>query len=412
MADVRTRITAQDKASPVFKKFDKTTEKVRLGISRLRNRMLLASFATGLLGFAFKKIISVANAQEVAEAKLNKTLESTGFAAELTSSQLRDMASGLQQLTTFGDEAIIPAQALLLTFTKIGKEAFPRAIELALDLSVAMGQDLKSSVVQIGKALNDPIQGITALSRVGIQFTDVQKAQIKSLTQQNKLFEAQTIIMNELTVQFGGQAQEQAKTFSGQVTQMANAFGDLVEEIGFFLTRSQTMQGIIRTLKGAFEGLTDAITGVTQEMRDQVDSITDTNKSAEELLNLEQELEEAVTDTAVSMDFLKEMEDNANKSLMDLGKETFKFTTTEAEATKAINNTVFALAKLRLEEKDNLKNKKENKKETEKLTESIKEQKKAIDETGFGKLFKPEPPPLTLAQTEKDKTFTIGKAED
>jgi len=30
-------------------------------------------------------------------------------------------------------------------------------------MSTAMGQDLKSSAIQLGKALNDPIQGVAAL---------------------------------------------------------------------------------------------------------------------------------------------------------------------------------------------------------------------------------------------------------
>ena len=63
----------------------------------------------------------------------------------------------------------------MLTFTGVGKDVFPQAIQTVLDMSQALGQDLKSSTVQLGKALNSPIDGITALSRVGVSFTDAQK---------------------------------------------------------------------------------------------------------------------------------------------------------------------------------------------------------------------------------------------
>jgi hypothetical protein len=94
---------------------------------------------------------------------------------------MQAFAGDLQKVTTFGDEAIISSQALLLTFTQVGEEAFPRAQKSILDVATAMGTDLKSATLQVGKALNDPIQGITALTRSGIQFSESQKAVIKQM---------------------------------------------------------------------------------------------------------------------------------------------------------------------------------------------------------------------------------------
>lgn len=84
----------------------------------------------------------------------------------------------MQSVTTYGDETVIEAQALLLTFTKIGKETFPQALESTLNVATAMGTDLKSAALQVGKALNDPVLGMTALSRSGIQFTEDQKKKL------------------------------------------------------------------------------------------------------------------------------------------------------------------------------------------------------------------------------------------
>ncbi len=169
--------------------------------------------------------------QEQALFRQEATLNATGFAAGLTAKELQKMAAGLQDITTFGDEAIIEGQNILLTFREIGKETFPRATKTALDLSTAMGIDLKNANIQVGKALNDPITGLTMLTRVGITFTDEQKALIRSLQETGDLAGAQAVILSELENQFGGAA-EAAAQGTGAFIQLGNVFGDFLEDIG------------------------------------------------------------------------------------------------------------------------------------------------------------------------------------
>lgn len=183
-----------------------------------------------------KELIDAAGVQEEAEARLRQTIISTGGAAELSASQLTDMASALQGVTKYGDEAIIGAESLLLTFKEVGSDVFPRALESILDVSEAMGQDLKSSTVQLGKALNDPVGGISALTRVGIQFTDVQKQMIKDFVESGDVASAQGVILEELESQFGGVAKAAADTASGSFVQLENATGDLREAYGALLS--------------------------------------------------------------------------------------------------------------------------------------------------------------------------------
>jgi hypothetical protein len=91
-----------------------------------------------------------------------------------------------------------------------------------------MGQDLQSSVVQIGKALNDPIKGITALSRVGVSFTQQQKDQITQMTKAGNIAGAQAMILRELQTEFGGAAEAMSSPF----TRIGNIVGDIGEGIG------------------------------------------------------------------------------------------------------------------------------------------------------------------------------------
>lgn len=192
---------------------------------------LLAVAALSFLAAAtsIKTFVNNTIESEDALTQLNNVLKSTRGAAGLTASELTNMASELQKVTRFGDEAIIPAQSLLLTFTKVGKTVFPRALEAILDVSTAMKQDLKTSAIQVGKALNDPIKGMAALGRTGITFSDSQKAIVKSLVKTGNVIGAQKVILKELETQFGGSARAARNTLGGSLDALANSWGDLFE---------------------------------------------------------------------------------------------------------------------------------------------------------------------------------------
>lgn len=181
---------------------------------------------------ASKQYIDAYRIQEQAEAKLRSTLKATGNAAGFSFDQLKNYASGLQSVTTYGDEATISGLSVLSTFKSIRGEAFERTAEAALDLSAVMGQDLQSSMVQLGKAVEDPTVGLSALSRVGVTFTQQEKDQIKALQESNQLREAQAVILTAVEGQFKGAAKALAETDTGKLVQLNNALGDLKEALG------------------------------------------------------------------------------------------------------------------------------------------------------------------------------------
>jgi hypothetical protein len=231
----------------------------------LSNRFNMVGVAATAMGGAIVGGLTMAVASaaesEQAMAQLDAVLKSTGGAAGMTRDELTNLAESLQKVTTYDDEAIIGAESLMLTFTKIGKEVFPQAIATVLDMSTALGQDLQSSTIQLGKALNDPIKGITALSRVGVSFTETQKETIKTMVETGNVLGAQKIILEELSVEFGGSATAAANTLNGALDQLGDSFGNLMEAIGAAL------------LGGEAEG--GGLKGFVQDVRDAVDSVTD-----------------------------------------------------------------------------------------------------------------------------------------
>lgn len=242
-------IRARDAATNSLKKAGASVKAFAANTIRsmvsLRGVLALTGFA-----YSIKKFTDAFIVQETAIIKLNQAIRTTNAAAGFSAKQLADYASSLQKTTVYGDEAIIEAEALLATFKQIQGPIFLKSTKAILDMSIAMGQDLKSSTVQIGKALNDPIKGLTALSRVGVAFSEEQKTLIKSFVAENDIASAQLVILKELSGEFGGQASASVNSFGGQIKQTANAWGDFKESLG------EAISGVIPNLRKHIEAAT------------------------------------------------------------------------------------------------------------------------------------------------------------
>jgi hypothetical protein len=146
----------------------------------------------------------------------NAVLKSTGGVARVTAQQIGDLANAQSVKLGVDDELIQSGENLLLTFTRVHNEAgkgndiFNQATAAIDDMTAAMNngeitsEGLKASTIQVGKALNDPIKGMTALSKVGVTFTAQQKEQIENFVKSGNIMGAQKVILAELTTEFGG----------------------------------------------------------------------------------------------------------------------------------------------------------------------------------------------------------------
>lgn len=207
---------------------DKSTKRMTGLLSELKKEIGRVSVIGAFVGALYKMAQQTIEAENAVR-QLEARLKSTSGVAGVSSRELQALAGELQGITTFADDAILGMQGVLLTFTNIRGETFSEATRAILDLSVAMGQDLQSSAVQVGKALNDPIKGITALQRIGVAFSATQKQLIKDFVEVGDIASAQRIILKELRTEFGGAATAAANTLGGSLTQLRNAFDDLFE---------------------------------------------------------------------------------------------------------------------------------------------------------------------------------------
>jgi hypothetical protein len=256
--------TAAQQGDAQLKKLDKTVGDNFRNVGNYQSALGGLNKVLGAFGIAFginqiKSFVSSSTelfrVQEQAVAQVETGLRSTGNAVGFTLDELKAKASAFQKESLFGDEQILKdLTAVMLTFTNVTGESFDRAQQAALDLSTRMDGDLKGAAVQLGKALNDPIKGMTALSKSGVSFTAQQKEQIKTLAESGKLMEAQTIILDEMSHQFGGSAKA-ANEANGGVKQLSMAWGDAKEELGKLLTEVGGSINLLGGLTAAVEWL-------------------------------------------------------------------------------------------------------------------------------------------------------------
>lgn len=216
---------------------DNDLSKVQNTIGNL-NKVAVAASAAVLIGIGAFVAQGAASLVEIERlnAQTTQAIKSTQ-AAWAKTDELTAYADKIEKVTGIERENVQEGQNLLLTFTNIrnevgaGNDIFTQATDVLVDMSVAMGTDVKSSAIQLGKALNDPIKGVTALTKVGVTFNDQQREQIKTMQEAGDVAGAQKIILAELNKEFGGSAAAFGETTAGQMAMLKNSFGDVQEEL-------------------------------------------------------------------------------------------------------------------------------------------------------------------------------------
>jgi len=204
-----------------------------------------------------------------ATAKLEAVLKATGHAAGLTKMEMDNMSFAMSQNTTFAQTAITEAQGIMATFTKLGSETFPRAISAAADMSTMFGQTLQQSSIQLGTALNDPINGIGRLMRIGVSFSESQKKQIDLFMAMGDVASAQGVILAELEAEMGGAAEAMEETLIGQIQKWSNNLALAGEQIGIIIT-------MLPSLITFVQGMNDKLSAfVTMPMEQKIMVIMD-----------------------------------------------------------------------------------------------------------------------------------------
>ncbi|MDD3030508.1 MAG: phage tail length tape measure family protein, partial [Alphaproteobacteria bacterium] len=222
----------------------------------------LAALTLGLTASAKEAALA-----EQAQNRLQGVLRATGYASGLTGKDIAEMAEEMEHSTLTSAESVKNAASILATFRSVSGDTFKQAIRLAQDMSAVFGQDLTGSATQLGKALEDPINGITALRRVGVSFTESQKDVIAKLVETGQKAEAQKLILAALEQQVGGAAAAETQGLTGAAHRLSVAWGDMLKAIGQTEVVGGTAEAFLNRLASTFRITTEVVSAAPLDMQ-------------------------------------------------------------------------------------------------------------------------------------------------
>ena len=234
-------VTISGNAAPLKKSVDEAEGRLsrfggtakKFGIAAAAG-LAAAGAAAAVVG---KQLIAAGEAASTSNARIKQIADSMGLfgdQAGAVTDRLVKLAEATARNTGVDQNAIKLTQAKLLTFGELAKTAgevggsFDRATQAAIDLAAAGFGEASQNAVQLGKALQDPIKGITALAKSGVTFTEAEKERIQTLVESNKVGEAQALILAAIETQVGGTAEATANASD----RMKVAFSQVQERLG------------------------------------------------------------------------------------------------------------------------------------------------------------------------------------
>ena len=237
------------------------------------NVINFAALATGIdaaarsfsqLEGGMKNLADAYAVQEMAETKLATVMAQRMGATEAEVQSIKDLCAAQQQIGVIGDEVQLSGAQQIATFLN-EKDSLETLIP-AMNNLIAQQKGLNASTgdaQQIGNLFGKAMQGqVDALKRVGISFTEAEANVLKYGTEQERAAMLAQVVQNNV----GNMNAELAKTESGKQQQLANALGDVKEQIGglvngalpFVTIAAQSGQALasVTTLIAGFKTLT------------------------------------------------------------------------------------------------------------------------------------------------------------
>lgn len=230
LTDVRRidwELRARDGATPVFNSLHNTMGRLQAGY------MMLTRFIGGAaISVAVQQIASATLQAERASNRLDSTLRATAGAAGIARTELAGIAQEISAKTGFDDDQVTRGLTALLRYRDVQRDVFRDAAQLGPDLAVALETDLVGVYEKLGRAVNDPANGMKGLREAGLKLSEQQVQMVRWLQMTGNMAGAQRIMMEELTKSIGGGAAAENKGASGAISRFTHEWNAMLKALG------------------------------------------------------------------------------------------------------------------------------------------------------------------------------------
>lgn len=261
-------------ASPALRAVDAAAGGIRGELEGMTHRLgpafgaLRALGPAGLVagaGIAAAAAVVIASVREFEKSeapyrRLQAVLAATGGAAGITARDFKAFAESLEDDSGVAAGAVLEASAALSTFAGVGGEELKRALRLTNDFVAVFGGDLPNAAENFGRALADPVSGLTAFRKV---LTESQRDAIKAIAESEGLVAGQIALLDALEEKIGGAAASQNKGVTGAANQLKDAWSDLLKVIGGTPAIQQSAEKSLSGLEGFLRRLAKDVSTLT-----------------------------------------------------------------------------------------------------------------------------------------------------
>ena len=250
-------------------------------------RAAVATLAVAALVFGLGKMVAAGAKAERQFKRLEGILKATGGAAGLSLLEIEELAQQIGKETLASTQEIRDAAGVLLTFKSITGDVFKEALKLSQDLAEVGFGSAKSAAMQLGKALEEPEIGLSALRRVGVSFSKSQKDLIKNFDFMGEKIKSQEIMLKALNEQVGGAGINAADGLSGALDTLNEEFTIFLENNSLTKIALEIVTGLMKGLNkvfGTFEGKIKKLNeaGLREELAKIDESLARMNKTFHE----------------------------------------------------------------------------------------------------------------------------------
>lgn len=198
---------------------------------------------------ALLRSIEAFGQQEMAVQKLTAAIRANGGNVSEVVPIMREFASEIQRITTYGDEQVLAMQAMASSMG-VSSDQMQGVIRSAIGLASALNMDVMTAV----KAASAAVQGKTGALQEYIPSLSKCKTEAEKLA-----------AVQKLSASGFAQARAEAQTATGKLKQCANAWGDLAEVAGgIFAPVATDIAGLLKGMCEVFSensGIVAALTG-------------------------------------------------------------------------------------------------------------------------------------------------------
>jgi hypothetical protein len=223
--------------------------------------LAVTGFAAGIatLTAGAYKSLKVFDEYQRGQLKTEALIKATGNAAGFTAKQLQEQASQVALNTLASVGGVVEAQNILQTFRSVSGDIFKEAIVLSQDMAASFGGSIKDKALQLGKALESPKDGLTALKKSGVSFTQSERDMISAMQDAGDVADAQSFILRKLRNQVAGTGNAEAGGLSGDVDTMSQRWDELLNAWAGTSGSAGVASGWIKNIGNALKELRETI---------------------------------------------------------------------------------------------------------------------------------------------------------